>query len=76
MAQFYTNIGAGSTTLAGIQANGGLYDINISQDIDADKVKAESGFVSDSGSPVKIQVSGSTVTFTVAGVGSSTLTLT
>ena len=44
--------------------------------IDADKVKAESGFVSDSGSPVKIQVSGSTVTFTVAGVGSSTLTLT
>ena len=76
MAQFYTNIGAGSTTLASIQANGGLYDINISQDIDADKVKAESGFVSDSGSPVKITVSGSTITFTVVGVGSSTLTLT
>ena len=76
MAQFYTNIGAGSTTLAGIQANGGLYDINISQDIDAAEVKASDGFTSGTGSPVQISVSGTNLTFTVVGVGSSTLTLT
>ena len=56
--------------------DGILVQLPLPDQIDADKVKAESGFVSDGGSPVKIQVSGSTVTFTVAGVGSSTLTLT
>ena len=75
MAKFYTNLSSGDTVTS-IQNNGSQYDISISQDIDANKVKAESGFVSDSGSPVKITVSGSTITFTVVGVGSSTLILT
>ena len=75
MSKFYTNLSSGDTVTS-IQNNGGEYGISISQDIDANKVKAESGFVSDSGSPVKITVSGSTITFTVVGVGSSTLTLT
>ena len=69
MAKFYTNLSSGDTVTS-IQNNGSQYDISISQDIDANKVKAESGFVSDSGSPVKITVSGSTITFTVLGVGS------
>ena len=74
MAKFYTNLSAGDT-VDSINANGGTYGISTSQDIDAAEVKASDGFVSDDGSPVKITVSGSTVTFTVAGVGSSTITL-
>ena len=75
MAKFYTNLSSGDTVTS-IQNNGSQYDISISQDIDANKVKAESGFTSDDTSPVKISVSGSNLTFTVVGVGSSTLILT
>ena len=75
MAKFYTNLSSGDTVTS-IQNNGSQYNISISQDIDAKEVKAEDGFRSDDGSPVKITVSGSTITFTVVGVGSSTLTLT
>ena len=74
MAKFYTRLTSGDT-VASINANGSQYGISTSQDIDAAEVKASDGFVSDDGSPVKITVSGSTVTFTVAGVGSSTITL-
>ena len=74
MAKFYTRLTSGDT-VDSINANGGQYGISTSQDIDAAEVKASDGFVSDDGSPVKITVSGSTVTFTVAGVGSSTITL-
>lgn len=38
-------------------------------------VSATNGFVSDSGSPVEITVVGSDLTFTVQGVGTTTLTL-
>ena len=70
MAKFYTNLtNHESGTIESIQNNGSEYGISISQDIDAAEVKASDGFVSDDGSPVKITVSGSTVTFTVAGVG-------
>ena len=75
MSKFYTNLSSGDTVTS-IQNNGSQYNISISQDIDAKEVKAEDGFRSDDGSPVKITVSGSTITFTVVGVGSSTLTLT
>ena len=73
MAKFYTNLSSGDTVTS-IQNNGSQYDISISQDIDANKVKAEAGFVSDSGDPVKITVSGTTLTFTV-GSKSASLTL-
>ena len=77
MSKFYTNLtNHASGTIESIQNNGSEYGISISQDIDAKEVKAEDGFRSDDGSPVKITVSGSTITFTVDGVGSSTLTLT
>ena len=75
MSKFYTNLSSGDTVTS-IQNNGSQYNISISQDIDAKEVKAEDGFRSDDGSPVKITVSGSTITFTVVGVGSSTLILT
>ena len=74
MSKFYTNLSSGDTVTS-IQNSGSQYGINISQDIDAKEVKGADGFRSDDGSPVKITVSGSTVTFTVAGVGSSTITL-
>ena len=74
MAKFYTNLSSGDTVNS-ILNFGSQYGISTSQDIDAAEVKASDGFVSDDGSPVKITVSGSTVTFTVAGVGSSTITL-
>ena len=77
MAKFYTNLtNHASGTIESIQNNGGEYGISISQDVDAAEVKAEDGFRSDDGSPVKITVSGSSLTFTVVGVGSSTLILT
>ena len=77
MSKFYTNLtNHASGTIESIQNNGSEYGISISQDIDAKEVKAEDGFRSDDGSPVKKTVSGSTITFTVVGVGSSTLTLT
>ncbi len=77
MAKFYTNLtNHESGTVESIQNNGGEYGISISQDIDAKEVKGADGFRSDDGSPVKITVSGSTITFSVVGVGSSTLTLT
>ena len=75
MAKFYTNLSSGDTVNS-IQNFGSQYGISISQDIDAKEVKGADGFRSDDGSPVKITVSGSTITFTVVGVGSSTLTLT
>ena len=75
MSKFYTNLSSGDTVTS-IQNNGSQYGISISQDIDAKEVKAEDGFRSDDGSPVKITVSGSSLTFTVVGVGSSTLILT
>ena len=74
MAKFYTKLSSGDTVNS-INSNGGEYGIACSQDIDAAEIKASDAFVSDDGSPVKITVSGSTVTFTVAGVGSSTITL-
>ena len=74
MSKFYTNLSSGDTVTS-IQNSGSQYGISISQDIDAKEVKGADGFRSDDGSPVKITVSGSTVTFTVAGVGSSTITL-
>ena len=70
MSKFYTNLSSGDTVTS-IQNNGSQYNISISQDIDAKEVKAEDGFRSDDGSPVKITVSGSTITFTVVGVGLS-----
>ena len=77
MAKFYTNLtNHASGTIESIQNNGSEYGISISQDIDAKEVKGADGFRSDDGSPVKITVSGDTITFTVVGVGSSTLTLT
>ena len=77
MAKFYTNLtNHESGTIESIQNNGGEYGISISQDVDAAEVKGADGFRSDDGSPVKITVSGDTITFTVVGVGSSTLTLT
>ena len=77
MAKYYNNLSNHeSGTVESIQSNGGEYGISISQDIDAKEVKGADGFRSDDGSPVKITVSGSTITFTVVGVGSSTLTLT
>ena len=74
MSKFYTNLSSGDTVTS-IQNSGSQYGINISQDIDAKEVKGADGFRSDDGSPVKITVSGDTITFTVVGVGSSTLTL-
>ena len=77
MAKFYTNLtNHASGTIESIQNNGGEYGISISQDVDAAVVKASDGFTSGTGAPVKISVSGSNLTFTVVGVGSSTLTLT
>ena len=77
MAKFYTNLtNHESGTIESIQNNGGEYGISISQDVDAAEVKASDGFTSGTGAPVKISVSGSNLTFTVVGVGSSTLTLT
>ncbi len=77
MAKFYTNLtNHASGTIESIQNNGSEYGISISQDVDAAEVKASDGFTSGTGAPVKISVSGSTITFTVVGVGSSTLTLT
>ena len=77
MAKFYTNLtNHESGTVESIQNNGGEYGISISQDVDAAEVKASDGFTSGTGSPVKISVSGSNLTFTVVGVGSSTLILT
>ena len=77
MAKFYTNLtNHASGTIESIQNNGGEYGISISQDVDAAEVKASDGFTSGTGAPVKISVSGSNLTFTVVGVGSSTLTLT
>ena len=76
MAKFYTNLtNHASGTIESIQNNGGEYGISISQDVDAAEVKASDGFTSGTGAPVKISVSGSNLTFTVVGVGSSTLTL-
>ena len=75
MAKFYTNLSSGDTVNS-ILNFGSQYGISISQDIDAKEVKGADGFRSDDGSPVKITVSGDTITFTVVGVGSSTLTLT
>ena len=75
MAKFYTNLSSGDTVTS-IQNNGSQYDISISQDVDAAEVKASDGFTSGTGSPVQISVSGTNLTFTVVGVGSSTLTLT
>ena len=75
MSKFYTNLSSGDTVTS-IQNNGSQYGISISQDIDAKEVKGADGFRCDDGSPVKITVSGDTITFTVVGVGSSTLTLT
>ena len=77
MAKFYTNLtNHASGTIESIQNNGGEYGISISQDIDAAEVKASDGFTSGTGAPVKISVSGSNLTFTVVGDGSSTLKLT
>ena len=77
MAKFYTNLtNHASGTIESIQNNGGEYGISISQDVDAAEVKASDGFTSGTGAPVKRSVSGSNLTFTVVGVGSSTLTLT
>ena len=77
MAKFYTNLSNHeSGTVESIQNNGGEYGISISQDVDAAEVKASDGFTSGTGAPVKISVSGTNLTFTVVGVGSSTLTLT
>ena len=77
MAKFYTNLtNHESGTIESIQNNGGEYGISISQDVDAAEVKASDGFTSGTGAPVKISVSGSNLTFTVVGVGSSTLILT
>ena len=77
MAKFYTNLtNHASGTIESIQNNGGEYGISISQDVDAAEVKASDGFTSGTGAPVKISVSGSNLTFTVVGVGSSTLTFT
>ncbi len=77
MAKFYTNLtNHASGTIESIQNNGGEYGISISQDVDAAEVKASDGFTSGTGAPVKISVSGSNLTFTVVGIGSSTLTLT
>ena len=76
MSKFYTNLtNHESGTVQSIQNFGDQYGISISQDIDAKEVKGADGFRSDDGSPVKITVSGDTITFTVVGVGSSTLTL-
>ena len=77
MAKFYTNLtNHASGTIESIQNNGSEYGISISQDVDAAEVKASDGVTSGTGAPVKISVSGSNLTFTVVGVGSSTLTLT
>ena len=77
MAKFYTNLtNHASGSIESIQNNGSEYGISISQDVDAAEVKASDGFTSGTGAPVKISVSGSNLTFTVVGVGSSTLTLT
>ena len=77
MSKFYTNLtNHASGTIESIQNNGGEYGISISQDVDAAEVKASDGFTSGTGAPVKISVSGSNLTFTVVGVGSSTLSLT
>ena len=77
MAKFYTNLtNHASGTIESIQNNGSEYGISISQDVDAAEVKASDGFTSGTGSPVQISVSGTNLTFTVVGVGSSTLTLT
>jgi len=77
MSKFYTNLTPHeSGAIEGIQSNGSEYGISISQDIDAAEVKASDGFTSGTGSPVQISVSGTNLTFTVVGVGSSTLILT
>ena len=77
MAKFYTNLtNHASGTIESIQNNGSEYGISISQDVDAAEVKASDGFTSGTGAPGKISVSGSNLTFTVVGVGSSTLILT
>ena len=77
MAKFYTNLtNHESGTVESIQNNGAEYGISIREDVDAAEVKASDGFTSGTGAPVKISVSGSNLTFTVVGVGSSTLILT
>lgn len=71
----FVNSDNGVLTAETIYTDGGILYNPSSNILSTGQVIASGGFRSDSGNPVLITVSGTTLTFTVTGTGSATLTL-